>query len=146
MKQSELIEPIKRFINLFILVFHKDWETSRKMLKEDLFEKDETFIDAEWITNWDNRDVLLSSYRTLQKEIFKDIDDFDNFKNQVKEFLANFKNLLDTDWKYTMTMLSSEDTDSNGTFLNSISDEDDANWQNKEFLVKSYGEVEKLMS
>ncbi len=68
---DDLVEATADFVDLFELVFDKDWEMTRSILAdpEHFIDPDGTFLEPEIddeSNNWGNRGSLLASHRRLR--------------------------------------------------------------------------------
>lgn len=154
-KNDNYIQLVDDFLESFSLVFDKDWDYSKEIIKiEDYFISDDgTFIDPrvdDEGNNWGNRKVLLDSYRKLVE--------YNNSNNSVKnesaeeynllvyDFLKSFFFVFDKDWEYSKGIIKIEDhlVSDDGTFIDPRVDDEGNNWGNRKALLDSYRELMKL--
>ena len=133
--EKNIREIAQGFIENFEKVVHSEWKHSREILQEDLFEEDETFIDAKWVSNWHHRDALLSTYSEVKEEVFE----FEVLKEKLKEFMFQFEKVFYSDWEYSREMLSSEPNN-----VEFISDEN-ITWEGQRLLLETYRELESVL-
>jgi len=145
LKDRELVEETAYFINLFTLVFQRDWKSSKKILKADLFENKWSFIYSKWVTNWVNRDSLVDAYEVVQKNLSKKPISMDTFKKELQAFIYYFELVFDEDWEYSNMLLSGEDECDGGTFLYSKDDSPLIGWREREHLLENYEKVKSLI-
>jgi len=69
--------------------------------------------------------------------------DIQKFERLIKNFVATFHGVFDSDWEYTKDFLI--EIDPKGTFINSLIDDDGINWGNRSALLKDYGKLIDFM-
>jgi len=154
-----MIDNIKKFIDIFEEVFHNDWNYSNEIYFTDAFEKNETFLQSCWISNWCNRDELLERYQKLKEELSKTNLNNIQIIKIVEKFLIIFKKVFHDDWDYTKSYLnvkdSSEDSKDihiispSGTFLYPKLTQNElevTNWRNRGLLLKQYIIIKELLN
>ena len=153
MTEKEL-KSIKNFIETFEQVFDKDWSCSSAMLSEDLFRNEMgTFLKGEWITNWYNRDDLISTFNILKETVSRNNKNMHRITAHLTDFLHSFEEVFHADWEYTKLYLGIEEDfkegiiADTGTFLHPKLTEDElktANWGFRDLLLKYYKEVKEI--
>lgn len=66
---KELHDAAASFVETFELVFHEDWEFTKRMIEEPSHYINNTFLRPNVeneLTNWANRGNLLASYRQFK--------------------------------------------------------------------------------
>ena len=141
----------REFVSTYENIFHNDWEYSSEMLSESVFEKDETFIECEWITNWCNKDTLDASFKEIKKNLSKPVSDDALLRKNLEKFLLDIEAVFDTDWEYTKIKLGIDESSIiaiDATFLHPNISADELeieNWGYREMFLSQYQEIKSLL-